>query len=334
MVRRFRARLSGVLPLVSVLWLCTMVGVGGRAQVAQIPAGPAVRVSDGWYHLEDCSIAVGRQAPAIALAEALRKSHRACPICEPLRHQPEWAEFVKAHGEAIKAEVKAKAEADEAEAKRKKDAEEADRVRRLAELEAERKKKETAPVVRLTEQQTRDIAQAALAESAGDPMEFQTRFRARVRERSPDYAGPQIVHGSPLLKIMAAGPVAKFELAVMDRLRNRLPGAGAPWSPDVSILVQPESPDAPDIKQIVVQRSDALRPAGAETTATVLGSTLAQRRLPGAPAGSKAVTAGDVTFPLAAFEPGEGVVVRVIAVQSAGPNLSRTFNLLALRLIQ
>jgi hypothetical protein len=334
MFRSFRVRARGFLPLASILWLCAFVGASGQAQVAQIPSGPSVRVSDNWYHLEDCTIAVGRQAPSIPLAEALRRSHRACPICEPLRHRPEWAEFVKAHGETIKAEVKAKAEAEAAEAIRKKEAEEAERVRRLAELESERKKKETAPVVRLTEQETRDIAQAALAESGGDPAQFQSRFRARIRERSPDYAGPQIVHGSPLLKIMAAGPVTKFELAVMDRLQKRLPPAGAAWSPDVSISVQPESPDAPDIKQVVVQRSDALRPTGAETTATMLGSTLAPRRLPGAPVGSKAVTAGDVTFPLSAFEPGDGVIVRVIAVQAAGPNLSRTFTLMALRLIQ
>ena len=334
MVRRCRERVDGLLPLVCVVWLCAIVGVAGRAQVTQIPAGPSVRISDGWFHLEDCSIAVGRQAPAVPLAEALRKSHRACPICEPLRHQPEWAAFVKAHGDTIKAEVKAKVEAEAAEAKRRKEAEEAERVRRLAELESERKKKETAPVVRLNEQAIREIVQAALGESAGDPAQFQSKFRARVRDRSPDYAGPQVVHSSPLLKIMAAGPVAKFELAVMDRLQKRLPPAGAAWSPDVSISVQPESPDAPDIKQIVVQRSDALRPAGAETTATVLGSTLAQRRLPGTAAGSKPVTAGDVTFPLAAFEPGDGVIVRVIAVPAAGPNLSRTFTLLALRLIQ
>jgi hypothetical protein len=303
-------------------------------QAAQIPSGPSVRVSDGWYHLDDCSIAVGRQAPSMPLADALRKSQRPCPICEPLLHQPEWAEFVKAHGETIAAEVKAKAEADAAEAKRKLEAEEADRVRRLKELEDERKRKETAPVVRLTEAQAREIAKAASAEANGDPVQFQTRFRARVRELAPEYAGPQIVYGSGVLKIYAAGPVARFELSAVDRLQKRLPITGAVWAPDVAIVVAPESVDAPDIKQIVVQRSDAHRPAGAETQATVLGSTLAPRKLPGAPATASSVNAGDVVFPLSVFEPGEGVVVRVIAVPSSGANLSKTFTLMALRAIQ
>ena len=304
----------------------------GQAQ--QIPPGPSVRVSDGWYHLDDCSIAVGRQAPSMPLADALRRSQRPCPICEPLLHQPEWAKFVKAHGETIATEVKAKAEADAAEAKRKLDAEEAERVRRLKELEDERKRKETAPVVRLTEAQARDIAKAASADANGDPTQFQTRFRARVRELAPEYAGPQIVYGSAVLKIFAAGPVARFEASAVSQLQRRLPVSGAAWRPDVAIVVAPESAESPDIKQVVVQRSDALRPAGAESQATVLSSTLAPRRLPGAPATASLINLGEVVFPLSAFEPGEGVVVRVIAVPSSGAPLNKTFTLMALRAIQ
>jgi hypothetical protein len=300
----------------------------------QIPAGPSVRISDGWYHLEDCSIAVGRQAPSVPLADALRKSHTACPICEPLAHQPEWAAFVKSHGDAIKDEVKARLEAEAAEAKRKKEADEADRVRRLAELEADRKKKETAPVVRLTETQIREISQSALTEAKGDPAVFQSRFRARVREISPEYSGPQFAFSSALLKIMVLGPVARFEAAVVDRLQKRQAPTALPWTTDVAVVVLPEVAEAPDIKQVVVQRSDALRPTGAETMATVLSSTLAPRRLPGTPATSKAINMGEVVFPLSAFEPGDGVMVRVIAVPSAGAPINRNFQGLALRLIQ
>src|SRR5688572_30465183 len=94
--------------LVSALAMTVATIIAVRAgQATQIPAGPAVRVSDGWYHLEDCSIAVGRQAPSMPLGDALRRSQRPCPICEPLAHQPEWAAFVASHGETIKAEVKA-----------------------------------------------------------------------------------------------------------------------------------------------------------------------------------------------------------------------------------
>jgi hypothetical protein len=325
-----QARLLGS---VCVVLLATVIAVRA-SQSTQVPAGPSVRVSDGWYHLEDCSIAVGRQAPSMPLADALRKSQRPCPICEPLTHQPEWAAFVASHGDTIKAEVKAKAEADAAEAKRKLEAEEADRARRLKELDDERKRKETAPVVRLTEAQAREIAAAAAAEANGDAAQFQSLFRSKVRAITPEYSGPQIVYGSAALKIMAAGPLARFEAAALDRVRRRAPIAGAVWAADVAIVVAPESADAPDIKQIVVQRSDAQRPAGAETQATVLSSTLAPRPLPGAPPTAKPVNAGEVVFPLSVFEPGEGVIVRVIAVPAAGANLSRTFPLMALRAIQ
>ena len=325
-----RARL-----LVTVCAMSVAAVIVARAgQATQIPPGPSVRVSDGWYHLEDCSIAVGRQAPSMPLADALRKSQRPCPICEPLAHQPEWAAFVASHGDTIKAEVKAKAEADAAEAKRKLEAEEADRARRLKEQDDERKRKETAPVVRFTEAQAREIAAAAAAEANGDAAQFQSLFRSKVRAITPDYSGPQIVYGSAVLKIIAAGPLARFEAASMDRVQRRLPIAGAMWSPDVAIVVSPESPDAPDIKQIVVQRSDSHRPAGAETQATVLSSTLAPRKLPGSEPTAKPVSAGEVVFPLSTFEPGEGVTVRVIAVPSSGANLNRTFTLMALRAIQ
>ena len=45
-------------------------------------------------------------------------------------------------------------------------------------------------------------------------------------------------------------------------------------------------------------------------------------------------SAGEVVFPLSTFEPGEGVMVRVIAVPASGANLNRTFTLMALRAIQ
>ncbi len=313
--------------------LLTTMAVRAR-QEPQIPAGPDIRVSDGWYHLAECSIAVGRQAPSMPLQQALRQSLRACPICEPLEHQPEWAAFVKAHGETIKAEVKAKAAAEAAEAKRKADAEEAERVRRLKELEDARRSKETAPVVRLTEMQARAAAEAALRDANGNLAEFPARFRARVRESAPEFMGPLIAYGSAALKIYASGPVSRFEAQVLDRLQRRLPIAGAVWSPDVAIVVAPASVDAPDIKQIVVQRSEAQGRSGAEMPATVLSSTLAPRRLPNTPPTSRAVVSGEVVFPLSAFEPGEGVVVRVIAVPAVGAPLNRTFTLQALRGIQ
>ena len=309
------------------------LALGAQAQ-SPIPQGPTVLVSDQWFHVESCTVAIARKAPALPLADALRQRHRPCPLCEPLHKQPEWAAFVKAHGDAIREEVRLKAEADAAEAKRKAEEAEKERVRKLAEFEAERKRRETAAVPRFTEGQIRDIAKAALAEAGGDAAQFQTRFRARVRETSPDYAGPQIVYGSAALRILALGPVSAFEHAVMAQLQKGQPPLSISWTTDVTIAVLPENADAPDIKQIVVQRTDTSRPAGGEAMATQLSSTLAPRRLPGAPPAASPIHYCDVVFPLSTFEPGAGVTVRVIAVPSSGPNLSRSFTTLQLRSIQ
>lgn len=327
------AQFSFVLTAFVWAWLVAL-GAARAPQASQIPAGPEVRVSDGWFHLDDCSIAVARQAPRMPLADALRKRFGPCPICEPYKTQPEWATFVATHEPAIKEEVRLKAEAEAAEAKRKLEEAEAERKRRLAEIEDERKRKESAPVVRLTEAQTREIAQAALAEARDDATAFQTKFRQLVRAISPEYAGPQVAYGSPALKVLVAGPVSKFEAAVMDRLQRKMPPLAAPWSADVTVSVLPDRDDAPDITQVVVQRTDATRQVGAESMATVLSSTLASKRLPGAGPSGKFIHYGDVVFPITAFEPGLGVVVRVIAVPAAGATLSRSFPSLALRAIQ
>jgi hypothetical protein len=317
----------------AVITLSLAIGAAAQSGTAQIPAGPSVAVSDGWYHLATCSIARGRQAPSMPLAEALRKSNTPCPICEPLEHEPEWAAFVTAHGAAIKEEVRIRREAEAAEAKRKADATEAERLKRLADMEAARKARETAPIPRLSETQVRDAAKAALAEAGGDALKFQSAFRTQIQTLSPDYTGPQVVHGSASLRVVVAGPVGKFEAAMVDRLLRKQPTTTVAWSPDVTVSVQPQNQESPDIKQVAVQRTDASRQGGAETMATALASTLVARPMVGAPAAYR-INAGDVTFPLATFETGEGVSIRVIAVPATGAPLSRTFSSFALRAIQ
>jgi len=317
----------------AVVILSLAIGAAAQSGTAQIPAGPSVAVSDGWYHLPTCTIARGRQAPTMPLAEALRKSNGPCPLCDPLEHEPEWAAFVTAHGAAIKEEVRIRREAEAAEAKRKADEAEAERLKRLADMEAARKARETSPVPRLTEVQVRDIVKAALAQAGGDAAKFQTAFRTQAQVLSPDYTGPQVVYGSASLRIVIAGPVGKFEAAIADRLARKQPTTTVTWSPDVTISVMPQNQESPDIKQIAVQRTDADRPGGAETMGTALNSTLVARPMVGAPAAYR-VNAGDVTFPLATFEAGAGVSVRVIAVPATGTPLSRTFTSFALRAIQ
>jgi hypothetical protein len=279
-------------------------------------------------------IAQGRQAPSFALADALRQKAGPCPICEPLEHEPEWASFASTHGPAIVEELRVKAEAEAAEAKRKAEEEEAARKKRIADLEAERARREAAPLVRLAESDVRRLADEAVKTSAGDAARFQTTFRALVRDASPAYAGPLAVHASPALRVMVLGPIARFEAAIADRLERRQPTAGVAWMADVAVVVTPVRADAPDIRQVVVERTDDANTVGAEQRATVLSTTLAPRRLAGSATGAPFVHAGEVVFPLAAFEPGASASVRVIAVPASGAPFSRTFASLALRAIQ
>lgn len=316
----------------AVLWLGA--SMAARQESVQIPAGPSVPVSDGWYHDPTCSIARGRQAPSMPLADAIRQKMTPCPLCEPLKLNPEWAAFVASHGEAIKEAVRAREAAAAAEVKRRIEEAEAERTRHLAELEAERTRLESAPVLRLTEAQARQFAATAAQTANGDPAAFPSAFRTLVRQAAPDYSGPQVVFASGTLRITLAGPVGAFEAAVVDRLRRGQALATAPWTPEATVIVMPSQPDGPDITQVVVQRSDASRPVGAETLVTPMSSTLAPRRLPGAPPSSKAVSWGEVVFPLTAFEPGPGVFVRVIAVPVGSANLSKTFSAVALRGVQ
>jgi uncharacterized Zn finger protein (UPF0148 family) len=314
--------------------LMALGAVVAARQSAPIPPGPSVPVSDGWYHDPACSIARGRQAPSMPLADALRQKLTACPICEPLKSNPEWAAYVATWAQPIAEEVRAKEAAVAAEVKRRIAEAEAERTRHLEELEAERKRLESAPVTRITEAQARAFAASAAQAASGDPAAFQSAFRSAVRAVAPDYVGPQIVFASGTLRITLSGPVGTFETTAVDRIRRGQAIATIPWVPEATVSVTPTQADAPDIQQVVVQRSDASRPVGAETLVTAMSSTLASRRLPGAPPSSPAVSWGEVVFPLTAFEPGPSVFVRVIVVPRGAANLSKTFSAVALRGVQ
>jgi hypothetical protein len=314
--------------------LVTTLVVSARQQTPAIPQGPDVQVSDGWYHVPSCSIAQGRQAPSMPLADALRQKMGPCPFCEPHKARPEIGEFVAAHGTAIADDVRRKAEEADAEAKRKAAEEEAGRLKRIAAAEEARKNKEAAPLVRLAETQVRALAEKAIAQAGGDATAFQREFRALVRAEAPDYNGPATIFGSGTLRITLAGPIASFERAVMDALPKGQPPARVPWSADATIFVEPQQAESPDIERVVVQRSDASRPLGSEIVIAPLSSTLAARPLQFVSGATRTLHAGQLVFPLNAFDPGAGVMVRVIAVPAGAAPINRTFTSLQLRAIQ
>ena len=321
-------------PLLVVYLSVVTTLVVAAQQAAVIPPGPAVQVSDGWYHVESCSIAQGRQAPSMPLAEALRQKTGPCPFCEPHKARPEIAEFVTAHGAAIAEDLRRQADAAEADAKRKAAEAEAERLKRIAAADDERKKKESAPLVRLAEAQVRALAEKAAAQAGGDVAAFQRAFRTLARAEAPDYNGPATIVGSGALRITVAGPVAKFERAVMETLAKGQPLARVEWSADATVFVEPQQADAPDIERVVVQRSDASRPLGSEIVIAPLASTLAARPLQFVSGATRTLHAGHLVFPLSAFEPGAGVMVRVIAVPAGAAPINRTFTSLQLRAVQ
>lgn len=315
---------------VCALLLASVIAV----QQSAIPPGPSAPISDGWYHVPSCPIAQGRQAPSVPMAAALRQKLGPCPICEPHKADPEIAAFVAAHGPAIAEEVRRKAEEAEAEAKRKVAEAEAARLRRIADADEDRRKREAAPLVRVAEAQAREFAGTAAAEAKGDAAAFQRAFRAQVRAVAPDYNGPQTVFASGALKILLAGPLAKFEAAATERVGRGQPLTTVAWSPDVTITVQPEQPESPDIERVVVQRSDASRPLGSEIMIAPLATTLAPKALRFPSGATRTVNTGELVFPLSAFEPGLGVAVRVIVVPAGANPINRTFNSIQLRAVQ
>jgi hypothetical protein len=299
-----------------------------------MPPGPQVPISDGWYHVATCPIAQGRKAPSVPLAEALRQKLRPCPICEPHTSNAEVGAFVAAHGTTIADQVRRQEEAEAAEAKRKEDERVASLERRIAEADDARKNRAAAPLVRVEEAQVRQLAEAAAALAKGDPQAFQRAFRTAVRGVSPDYAGPQTVFGSGALRIVLSGPLAKFETAAMTALGQGQPIGRVAWSAEATVAVLPQQPEAPDIERIVVQRSDASRPLGSEIVIAPLATTLATRPVQFASGATRMMHAGEVVFPLSAFDPGEGVMVRVIAVPAGAAPINRTFTALQLRAVQ
>lgn len=315
-----------------LIWLSAVTIVA--AQQAAIPPGPEVPISDGWYHVPACSIAQGRQAPSVPLADALRQSLTACPICEPHTVNPDIAAFVAAHGVTIATDLRVKKDAAVAEEKRKADEEAAARRERINAADDDRKKREAAPLVRVAEAQARTLAETAAAGAAGDPAAFQRAFRAAVRIAAPDYNGPQTIFGSGTLRITLAGPLAKFEAAAMEAVGRGQPLARVAWSPDATISVLPQQPDSPDIERVVVQRSDASRPLGSEIVIAPLSMTFAARPVQFVSGMTKRIHTGDLVFPLSAFEPGPGVMVRVIAVPAGAAPINRLFTGLQLRAVQ
>jgi hypothetical protein len=267
------------------------------------------------YHLASCPNRI-TGFRAISLVEAIDQRLGPCPECLPnkdpqvswgLDHLGELRERDRAAAARLKAE---------------------DDKRTDAAL--------AAPLVPISEAQARRMAADVEAAAKNDPDAFRTMFRRKIRDLMPvadysgngpsDFEGPFFLHNSSELVIGILGPIAKFELAFAERIRQFTTTAGIVWDQTVTVTVAPKQIDAPSIQRIVLQRNGAVVPP---LTNTLRLTTLTTRM------GAKdLIYQGEVTYPAAVFAPAVNVDLKLTAVPVIGDNIVKTFRNRELRTIR
>jgi hypothetical protein len=254
---------------------------------------------------------------------------QACSVCHPEK-DPKIQAAIKtatvARDERRAAEAATAARARAAKAERDRSAAlsaKAAADSKAAAAAEERRRLETEPIIRLTNARLRPVIVAAVAGANNDVAVFDQKFRAAVLALAPDYSGPvSIVDGSELT-VTAIGPVGRMHWAAREAVRKFNPMPTVPWTDELQILISPSRIDSPDIEKVIVERNGvAVAP---------LRSNLIPRELTTAMGGKARLRAGDVVFPLAAFNNGPGVVVKITLVPASGTNIVRSFNSIALR---
>jgi hypothetical protein len=181
----------------------------------------------------------------------------------------------------------------------------------------------------LSEGQVRRLARDAARESrGGDSTDFVLALDRRVREESGDFdaLAPAIVKREDLLVTVSA-PYMTFRRRLIDALR--LPEARrrldhVAWSHVVIVDVEPHRLDAPDVAAVALTR--------AGTPVTPLHSALRPMTFTDGAGGRGVLHQGEVHFPVAAFSPGQTVVL-TLSIASGQP-IVHTFDDAALALLR
>jgi hypothetical protein len=236
----------------------------------------------------------------------------------------EWYDAAEKEHAARDAEAARKAAAEE---KEKAAAIRAKAAADRAKSDADLKRREAAPLVRVTEAQARAIFADTAPRAKNDAAVFSASFVTAVQRIAPEFRGAQTVIESDDLSILASGPLFYFFYEGREKVRKFEPLTPAPaWAPGIHILVQPKTINAPDIEKIVVQRNGAvIAPASTTLRVSEMTTRMGAKRM---------IHEGEVIFPLTAFEPGTDVHVTIIAIPSTGTNITKTFGSLDLRAIQ
>ena len=156
----------------------------------------------------------------------------------------------------------------------------------------------------ISEMVARRLARDAERASKGDPTELILALDESVRARYGDFeAFPlSIVRGQDMLVTVTA-PYMAYRRSLVDLLRTRRPIADARWLAAVLVVVEPMRLDAPDIDDVTVTRNGTAVPN--------VGNMLKAMTFSNGAGEQRAVHAGSVAFPVAAFEPGADVTLRL-----------------------
>jgi hypothetical protein len=283
------------------------------------------------YHLADCAFtkSSGYVMVPATIDEVLSSKLSACTICHPERNpdvvaavaaaKAAAAEAAAAAERATAAKAKAEGDARAATAKAAADAKAADAA-------AELKRLENTRVMRLTNLRLRPVVTAALNAAKNDVAAFDQKIKDSLATLAPDYRGPVSLVETAGLSVTATGPVARMHMAAREAVRKSGPMPAVTWTEEIQIAVSPSRADSPDIQKVLVERNGvAVAP---------IRSTLQARELTNARGAKARVNAGDVVFPIAAFNNGAGVTVKITLVPASGASIVRTLNSIALRGLQ
>jgi hypothetical protein len=293
------------------MWLTIVIASAAMLSsgpVGQPPVGAVAKCGNGGYVFRGTGADTCQGAGGVAEWYDATEKEKAARDVEPKRLRDEAARKAAAEEKDKAAAARAKAVADRAKA------------------EAELKRREAAPLVRVTEAQARAIFSDTAPRAKNDATVFSSSFMAAVQKIAPEFRGTQVVSQSTDLNILASGPLGYFFAEGREKVRKFEPLNPPAWSPGIHILIQPLTIHAPDIEKIVVQRNGAtIAPTSTALRPTEKATLMGAKRM---------IHEGEVVFPLTAFEPGADVRVTIIAIPSAGSNITKTFGSLDLRAIQ
>jgi len=186
-----------------------------------------------------------------------------------------------------------------------------------------------APLQRLTEAITRDMARSAIVDSQKEGIRaplnydlisdrFLVNFQHRVQLHYELGFKIFVVRDSPELFVAVIGPAGAFVTACSEALRKMEPSCDKiKWTPEASVIVTPKTLNSPDIIRVVLQnRRGTLKP-------TFNG--LVRQEMSIATGAKRMIHRGEIRYPIAVFESDPAVTLTLTLIPEAGKNIVKQF---------